>query len=497
VQKRTASTRAGSLGSGAVTAVALAVQTGLAGVVGIVLAREFGRSAETDGFFAAYAVYIVVLLAASAIRVAVLPPLARARSERRLGSEVAAYAVTLSALGLPLLVLALVASGPFAWLLTGNGPAAARHTAAGVLPWMIAGSILQLYAGLAASTLAALDDYGVAAAGYALGSVLGLVYILLRIDSAGIDAVSEGMALNGLIACALPAVALGLHARAERMPASAVRPRSLSLGARAAELGRGVALPLAMQVLYLICLPLAAREGVGSQSTFGYAYLIASAVVAVTASSLSLVTSVPLTRIGLDAARTARHVVSSSWIALVALGATAGVFGLAGGSIVHALLGSGYRATVGAELGRVVVVLSLWALASVAFSVTFPLMFVAARVRGLPVLALVAIVLQVPLAVLARYAAGLYGLALALALTTALVLVALLRELGALRATGRGLGLAALTVAVLAAVSFVPVRLLHGPIAAAAAGLAVYALLLALIRPRGLLAAWRYLHQLA
>ncbi|MGZ4411742.1 MAG: hypothetical protein ACXVY8_06365, partial [Gaiellaceae bacterium] len=175
MQKRTTSPRSGSLGSGAVTAVALAVQTGLAGVVGIVLAREFGRNARTDGFFSSYGVFIVVVLAANAIRVAVLPALARARAERRLGSEVAAYALTLALLALPLLVLALVAAGPCAQALTGNGPQTARDAAASALPWMIVASIFQLYAGLAASSLAALDDYAIAAAGYALGSVLGLV----------------------------------------------------------------------------------------------------------------------------------------------------------------------------------------------------------------------------------------------------------------------------------------------------------------------------------
>ena len=54
VSKRTASSGLGSLGTGAVTGMALAVQTGLAAVVGVIVARDFGRTAETDGFFAAY-----------------------------------------------------------------------------------------------------------------------------------------------------------------------------------------------------------------------------------------------------------------------------------------------------------------------------------------------------------------------------------------------------------------------------------------------------------
>src|SRR5262249_45705597 len=84
VSKRTDGPGLGSLGSGAITAAALAVQSGLAAVVGVVLARKFGRGAETDGFFAAYGVFIVLALAGTAIRVTVLPPLARARDAGRL-----------------------------------------------------------------------------------------------------------------------------------------------------------------------------------------------------------------------------------------------------------------------------------------------------------------------------------------------------------------------------------------------------------------------------
>jgi len=78
VSKGTASTGHGSLATGAVTALTLAVQTGLAAVVGVLIARKLGRSAETDGFFVAYGVFIVLALAATAVRVTVLPPLARA-----------------------------------------------------------------------------------------------------------------------------------------------------------------------------------------------------------------------------------------------------------------------------------------------------------------------------------------------------------------------------------------------------------------------------------
>jgi len=497
MEASTSPRRSGTLGSGAVTAAGLAVQTALAATVAVVAGHEFGRSAVTDGFNATYGVFIVVSFAAAAIRVAVMPALTRARQERRLGSEAAAYGLTMTGLSLPLLVLALGASSPVAWLITGAGPATARDVAAEALPWMVAAAVLQLFTGLAASSLAALDNYAIAAAAYALGSTVGLAYILLRMHPDGIIALPRGMALNGAVALVIPLLALARRAIAERMPAKAVRPSQFSFRARTAEIANCVSLPLVMQFIYLICLALAARQGVGAQTSFNYAYLIVAAVVSVTGSSLSLVSSVPLTRIGLDASRTARHVVALSWLAVVAIGACAGVFGLAGGRVVRALLGSAYGAHVGSQLGLLVVVLSLWAVTSVAFSVTFPLMFVAGKSRRLSLLALIALAAHVPLALFAAVLGGLEGLAVALALTTALVVASLLYELRALRPTARGLGLAALTAGVVAAAAFILPRLVLGPFAAAAVGCVLYIGVLIALRPKGLLAAWRYLHQLA
>ena len=485
----------GSVGSGAVTAAALAVQAGLAGVVGIVLAQKFGRGPETDGFFAAYGVFAVMVLAATAIRLTILPSLARARAAGRLGSETTGYGLALAVIAVPALLAALFLADPIAGLLTGSN-GLARTTAAEALPWMVLASIGQLYAGLAASALAALDDYGSAAFGFALGSVLGLAFILLRVDADGIAALSWGMAVNGTIAVIVPTIALALRAVRDGTPRAAARPAGASAATRLVELGRGVALPLALQAIYLVSIPFSAREGVGAVTSFSYAYLVASAVVTVTASSLGLVTAVPLTRAGLDPARVARHVVSASWVSLAVVGAAAGVFALAGEPIVSSLLGSGYSADVGAEVGRLIVLFAFWAVVAVGATVTFPLLFVAGSGAGLPLIAIGLVLVHVPIAWIGQAVGGLEGLTLSLAVTTALLLGAMLLRLGALPATARGLALAAAVVGAIVLAAFVPPGLLLGPLAAAA-GLALYAGLLALLRPSGLLSAWRYLRALA
>jgi hypothetical protein len=299
-----------------------------------------------------------------------------------------------------------------------------------------------------------------------------------------------------MLATVFPAAWLWYRSRREQMPATAARADLRTLSARLVVLGSGVALPFALQAIYLACLPFAAREGVGSVSSFGYAYLIATAVVGVSASSLGLVTAVPLARLGLDPARVARHVEASSWPALLAVAATAGTFAVAGAAIADRVLGSAYGDSVGVQIGRVVVSLAPYMVVSVALAVTFPLVFVGGRTTRLPLVALGVLVLHVPSTFLGQQAAGLVGIAVALAVSTAVAFVWTLSLLGAARATLGRLARALAVVAACALVAFVPAGALLGPLAGAVSGLAGFAVVLVLLRPAGLTSGWRYLREL-
>ena len=217
----------------------------------------------------------------------------------------------------------------------------------------------------------------------------------------------------------------------------------------------------------------------------------------VTAFSLGLVTSVPLTRTGLDSGQAARHVVSASWIALVLIGAAAGVFALAGAEVVEGVLGGAYGGGVGEEVGRLVVVLGPWMVASVGVNVAFPLLFVVGRMRALPWIGVLALAVQVPLAWVTGEVLELDGLALSLAVSTLLVLVLLLHELGALRVAARGLAIAALVVGVLTVVAFLPPAVVARPDRRCRRrARAVCVCCSSVTRPRGLTASWHYLRAL-
>jgi hypothetical protein len=135
--------------------------------------------------------------------------------------------------------------------------------------------------------------------------------------------------------------------------------------------------------------------------------------------------------------------------------------------------------------------------ASIGLSVTFPLLFVAGRSAKLPLVGLGVLALHVPVAVAGQQLAGLYGLALALAVSTGLAFGWMLHILGALGPTLRRLAVAVVVVVGCAAAGFVPADAVLGPAWGAVAGLALASAVIALARPPGLTFAWRYLRELA
>ena len=165
--------------------------------------------------------------------------------------------------------------------------------------FLVPAAVAQLYAALAASALAAYDSYGTAAAGYALGSVVGLAVILWRVGEDGIVACAWGTLVNGSSPCSHPLTGLLLRADWGRRVA-------LDVGSRFAELARAAALPIVLQAFFVVCLRFASGLGTGAVTSFTYAYFVAAALVAVTASSLGMVSSVPLTRGSLSDERAAR-----------------------------------------------------------------------------------------------------------------------------------------------------------------------------------------------
>src|SRR5439155_11124959 len=319
-------------------------------------------------------------------RMVVVPDFTRAEVEGRLGSEFRAYAIAFLAVAVPATVLAAAFAHFWGELITGRLPEVSARVAADALPWLIPAAFAQLLASLAASALAARDSYLPAAAGFALGGIVGLVFFVVEADAHGMVSLAWGLALNGGIAIGLPAVVLML--RGSRLKLHRGVP--IRLRYRLWRLLYGAAVPLAVQGLYVIALRFAGGTGEGSVTSLSYAYLLAATFVSTTAFSLSLISAAPLTRRGVDAESAAAHVVHSAWVSLAFVGAAAGLVALVGGRVVTAVLGGAFSGHVGDELGRLVVFLSPWMVANAAFLITYPLVFVMHRTRLLLPLAIAA-----------------------------------------------------------------------------------------------------------
>ena len=473
------------------TSASSLVLTGASAAAGIVLAHEFGRNARTDGFLAAYGVYLVLVLGAQAFRLVIVPDLTRAAAEGRLGGETKAYALAFVALAVPVSVLVGVFAGPIGDGITGHLPHTSAVLAASALRWLVPAAFAQLLAALFASALAAIDSYASAAVGFAVGGVAAVgVFVALR--SHGLIALAWGLTLSAGIALAVTLVVLASRGG---LRGGEIEPR---VGERLWRLAQGAAVPLALQALYPVALRLAAGAGVGQVTSLSYAYLVAGGLVTATATALALISAAPLTRRGLDPDAAALHVVNASWVSLAVVAVAAGVFAVVGGQIVGAVLGNAYGGGVGRELGRLVVALAPWMVAFVAFAATFPLLFVMQSSRLLVPLAIGALVVYAPLGFALREAFGVAGIAVGMGIVVLVVIVVLMASVSRRMLVLAAVGLArlALVVVAIAVAAFALPRLALSPVPAAALGACAYVVLLGAASRFGLRDAWRYVRTL-
>jgi hypothetical protein len=136
--------------------------------------------------------------------------------------------------------------------------------------------------------------------------------------------------------------------------------------------------------------------------------------------------------------------------------------------------------------------------ASAAFSITYPLMFVMHRTQLLIPIALGAVVVDIPISIIARELWGLTGVTIALGISTLLLVLGLMASLSPrmLALSVVGLGRLSVLVGAATALAFGGASLVLSAVPAAAAGLALYALLLVALRELGLTEAWQYVRAL-
>lgn len=260
------------------------------GLLALVVAGTIGTNAETDGFFAAFAVYSTVVAFAQSARTTVVARMLDGRGR---------FTAFDHYLGAGLLILAVIAltfgalGQVIAGLLTGGLPDAARDTAATALLLFIPASALQLFAAFGATMLGALGDFAWAGVAFLAGSLLSIVAFVALRPSLGLDGLGVAILLGSATSALVVAVAL---VREGWRPSRATVTEPRAAGRAASVLVISCVSFVIAQVGYLVTLAVGARLGVGVITVYTYGYLAMGLIQAVFVSSVPMVMAGPLSQ---------------------------------------------------------------------------------------------------------------------------------------------------------------------------------------------------------
>ena len=175
----------------AVLSLGHAAVMALGGVLALLIAHFFGRSARTDAFFAAYGLYSVALVFSQAFRLTALPRLVEDRDDEVSNRLLAGVGVVIVLAAVPMVLLA----GPFGELLADEDPTGVATESLRAL-WPALGG--QLLIGLLAALLLVRGAFGVIGLGYVASGLISIAVFVALEGELGIQAVSVALGASSI-----------------------------------------------------------------------------------------------------------------------------------------------------------------------------------------------------------------------------------------------------------------------------------------------------------
>jgi len=365
------------------------------GVQAILVATKFGITSATDGFFAAYGVYSLVVLLGQSWRTTLVARMVESNSPfSSFNRFCGAAGLVFAACG----ILFVGLGAPLASLLTGGLPPDAAATAreALLILWLAAGG--QLVAALAAAALGIRGDYGRAALAFSAGSLVSIGGFLALEPAWGITALPSSI----LIGTAVTVTPL-LHAmyRAGWRPSRTILV-DLVPNARAAGLALVSSLTnVFVYLVFVVSIAMAARLGEGMTTIYTYAYFALGLVTTLVGSSVMIVLAAPLAAVWDRRPGSLRpytdDVFRTGLMIVIPIAAAAAVLG---GDIATVV----FREFTQSEIDALVMtflILSPSMAATVAGTVPSLALLTLGRYRATAVVALAALVMQVGFSIIA------------------------------------------------------------------------------------------------
>ena len=252
-----------------------------AALLGILIARQFGASASTDGFFVANALYAVFLTLAQSLRMTAVSRLIDGDTRTRFRSELGGVGLVFAGTGA---LFAAVGAGLAPLLSSGSALRAFQVTL--LLLWPAVG--LHLFAGLGAAVLATEEEHRFAAVAFAAGALANVAAFLALTPPFGVYGIPAALSVGAAVSAAQFAWALRRkHAHGDRGGTETRLRGEARLSATRILLG---GFPfVATLVAPLISVAFAGTDGVGRASVYWYAAMLLVLLNAALASPISVV----------------------------------------------------------------------------------------------------------------------------------------------------------------------------------------------------------------
>ena len=271
---------ASARGRAIATAVTAAAQVAVllaAAVLGVLIGRRFGSTAETDGFFTANAIYGVVLFVGQSLRTTTVARMIDGEpSMDRFRSQLDAVAL-----------LAIVSTAAFA-LAVVVAPGVVAPGAVDVFRWamliFIPVAAMHLFAGLASAMIAAYGGYTAAALAFGAGAVVNVVTFFVWTPRFGVEGIAVALATGSVMTAGLLAAMLARHGWRPVLPHLGPGPRR-----DAARIMLAAAAIVAGQIILAISVGFAGSVESGGATIYTYAMMIMLALTAGLVSPIGIV----------------------------------------------------------------------------------------------------------------------------------------------------------------------------------------------------------------
>lgn len=394
-------------------ALSTLAMAGASAIQAVLYLGEYGATARTDAFFAAFAVYQVVGVFTQATRVSSVPLLVGDRAIGMLG-----FFGAMAVIGLPIVLACGPLAGPVSGLLAPSATGDAHELATSALRILGLAMVLQLVAASAATLLGMRDRFEPVAGAYAGGAFAGLATFLM-VRSHGELALAWSMLAMAIVTTGWALLALW-RVRREELQAGigggglAAIPRKdrfvvQCLRTAGDLLGRSVVY-FVINAFFLITLAVVGREGgAGATTVLSYAYLLASYLVAGTSTAVGISRAPDMVRGAQDdswssvVADTVPH--GYRYAALVSAPIlAAGV--VAASPVVEALLPDALGAAQTDSLARAILLLAPWLAAALLLNFAIPGLFAIGRARLVNLLAPAALLVHLAVTFGAAAVAG-------------------------------------------------------------------------------------------